>query len=348
MPIENLWFVLVAFMLAMYAVFDGFDLGVGALHLWVARSNGDRKMTIRSIGPVWDGNEVWLLAAGGTLYFAFPGLYASGFSGLYLALMLVLWLLILRGVAVEFRSHVIQPIWIRFWDVVFSLSSLLLALFFGVALGNVVRGVPLDAHGWFFVPLWTDFDVGPNPGILDWYTVLAGLAAVVAAVHHASLWLILKTEGAVEARARQAAAWSWWALITTGAALTAATFYVQPQIVANLHAYPWGAVFPLCALAALLVSRILAHRGKASAAFLASSKFLAFSIASAAFGIYPMVLPASTGADMALTVHNVAAPVYGLKVGLYWWIPGMLLVTAYFVYTYWNFTGKVRSGEPGY
>src|SRR5208337_2027425 len=146
---QTIWFCLVAIMIAMYVVLDGFDLGAGAIHFWVAKDESERQQVIRSIGPVWDGNEVWLLAAGGTLYFAFPALYASGFSGFYLPLMIVLWLLILRGVAVEFRNHIQSPIWIPFWDFVFFLSSLLLAVFFGAALGNVVRGVPLDQTGYF-------------------------------------------------------------------------------------------------------------------------------------------------------------------------------------------------------
>src|SRR5208337_524574 len=176
---QTVWFCLVAIMIAMYVVLDGFDLGAGAIHFWVAKDDGERQQVIRSIGPVWDGNEVWLLAAGGTLYFAFPALYASGFSGFYLPLMIVLWLLILRGIAVEFRNHIQSPIWIPFWDFVFSMASLLLAVFFGAALGNVVRGVPLDATGYFFEPLWTNFRLGAHTGILDWFTILVGVQALL-------------------------------------------------------------------------------------------------------------------------------------------------------------------------
>src|SRR5256714_9995946 len=139
------WFWLVAVMITAYVVLDGFDLGAGVLHLLIAKTDQERRTVIRTIGPVWDGNEVWLLAGGGTLYFAFPQLYASSFSGFYLPLMIVLWLLILRGIGIEFRAHVRNPVWQNFFDVVFSGSSILLAVFFGVALGNVVRGVPLDA-----------------------------------------------------------------------------------------------------------------------------------------------------------------------------------------------------------
>src|SRR5437867_8594834 len=144
---ETIWFCLVAVMIAMYVVLDGFDIGAGIIHLLVAKSDSERRLVLRSIGPVWDGNEVWLLAAGGTLYFAFPALYASGFSGFYLPLMMVLWLLMLRGIGIEFRTHMEHPVWQGFFDAVFSLSSVLLTIFFGAALGNVVRGVPLRQDG---------------------------------------------------------------------------------------------------------------------------------------------------------------------------------------------------------
>src|SRR6266550_6214012 len=200
---EAIWFCLVAVMLAGYVVLDGYDIGAGIVHLLVARSDLERGQILKSIGPFWDGNEVWLIAAGGTLYFAFPALYAASFSGFYLPLMIVLWLLMLRGIAIEFRSHVDSPAWTPVWDVVFSLSSLLLVVFYGAALGNVVRGVPLTAEGWFFAPLWTDLRVGPEAGILDWNTVTVGLTALAALVMHGALWVQLKTEGALQARAQR-------------------------------------------------------------------------------------------------------------------------------------------------
>src|SRR5580658_4981082 len=198
--IQLVWFCLVAATIAGYVVLDGFDLGAGAIHLLVAKTPEERKSVLASIGPVWDGNEVWLLAAGGALYFAFPALYASSFSGFYLPLMMVLWLLILRGTSVEFRNHIHCPIWIPFWDFLFSGSSLLLAVFFGAALGNVVRGVPLDETGYFFEPLWTNFRLGEQTGILDWYTVLVGVLALLALTMHGCLWVHLKTTGAVNER----------------------------------------------------------------------------------------------------------------------------------------------------
>src|SRR5499425_3254615 len=172
----TVWFAIVSVMIAAYVVLDGFDLGAGILYLYAARNVNERRKVLRSIGPVWDGNEVWLLAAGGTLYFAFPQLYASAFSGFYLPLMMVLWLLMLRGIGIELRMHVGNPVWQGFFDVVFCFSSALLAIFFGAALGNVIRGVPLNAEGYFFEPLFTTFSpYTPQTGILDWYTVLTGV-----------------------------------------------------------------------------------------------------------------------------------------------------------------------------
>src|SRR5579884_2243737 len=165
---KTLWFILVAVMLAAYVVLDGFDIGVGIVHLIAGRTNQERRLILRSIGPVWDGNEVWLLAAGGTLYFAFPLLYASSFSGFYLPLMMVLWLLMLRAIGIELRPHIDHPMWRSFHDCVFALSSLLLTVFFGAAIGNVVRGVPLNSEGYFFVPLWTSFKATEPVGVLDW------------------------------------------------------------------------------------------------------------------------------------------------------------------------------------
>src|ERR1700752_1356521 len=190
-------YCLLAIMITVYVLLDGFDLGAGAIHLIIAKTDEERRQVLASIGPVWDGNEVWLLAAGGTLYFAFPALYASAFSGFYLPLMIVLWLLILRGASIEFRNHIKSAVWDPLWDFLFGMSSLLLAVFFGAALGNVVRGVPLDASGYFFEPLWTNFRLGEETGILDWYTILVGVLALLALMMHGSLWLQWKTDGAL-------------------------------------------------------------------------------------------------------------------------------------------------------
>ena len=343
---QTVWFMLVAVMIAVYVVLDGFDLGAGIIHLLVARTDRERRQVLRSIGPVWDGNEVWLLAGGGTLYFAFPALYASSFSGFYLALMMVLWLLILRGVSVETRNHVDSGLWRSFWDVVFGGASALLAIFFGAALGNVVRGVPLDDANEFFLPLWTNFGIGREVGILDWYTVLVALAAFATLLVHGALWVALKTDGELERRARKAAQAGWWALLPLTAAITWYSFAIQPRLGASFGARPWGYVFPLLAVAGLIGMRALDRRSLAP--FLCSSLFIVGMLTSAAFGLYPYVLPSNIDPRLGLTVYNASAAPYGLKVGLAWFIPGMLLTTGYFVYTYRSFAGKVAVEDEGY
>ena len=236
----TVWFGLVAVMIAMYVLLDGFDLGAGAIHFLVGKTREERRQVLATIGPVWDGNEVWLLAAGGTLYFAFPELYASAFSGFYLPLMMVLWLLILRGLAIEFRNHVKSEVWTPLWDFLFSGASLLLVIFYGAALGNVVRGVPLDASGYFFEPLWTDWRLGASTGILDWYTVMVGIVALMALILHGSLWVQLKTSGPVQERAGALAGRAWWAVVALTVLVTVVTFRVQAQILVEFFAMAAG------------------------------------------------------------------------------------------------------------
>ena len=325
---ETVWFFLLWLMLGTYVVLDGFDLGVGMLHLFVARSDAERDQVLRSVGPVWDGNEVWLIAAGGTMFMSFPILYAASFSGFYLPLMIVLWLLVARALGIELRHQIHDPLWAQFWDVAFAVSSLLRVVCFGAALGNVIRGVPFNAEGVFFEPLWTNFRVGEHTGILDWYTVLVGLAAVVALGLHGALWLSARTDGAVESRAKHLVVRLWTAAVLGSVAATVASFLVQPQLGESLAARPWIAVFAVVALAGL-VTVLLAHRfGRPGAAFLASAAHLYGLIGCAAAGIYPYVLPARES-GLGLTAEAAAAPTPGLIVALGWWIPGMLLVCTY-------------------
>ena len=295
----TLWFCIVAVMLAAYVVLDGFDIGAGIIHLVAARTDNDRRKILRSIGPVWDGNEVWLLAAGGALYFAFPQLYASSFSGFYLPLMIVLWLLMLRAIGLEFRSHLTETVWKQFLDGVFAISSILLAIFYGAALGNVVRGVPLGADHYFFLPLFTNWRVGPNPGILDWYTILIGVAAYLALAMHGALWVAYKCEAEVAARARRIAMLGFWAVIVVTLLITVISLRVQPQILLNLTAHPWGFVFPAIVIASLAgifyYLRGASTPANAHRAFLHSCGYLFGMLTSVAFGLYPYVLPARAG-----------------------------------------------------
>lgn len=336
----TLWFWLVALMITAYVLLDGFDLGAGAIHLLVARTDEERKQVLSSIGPVWNGNEVWLIATGGVLYFAFPELYASGFSGFYLPLMVVLWLLILRGISIEFRDHIHSEVWDPIWDFLFGASSLLLCVFFGAALGNVIRGVPLDASGYFFEPLWTNFRLGERTGILDWYTILVGLLALAALLVHGALWLALKTDGAVLDRSVRIARLAWWAVVALTIAVTITSFRVQQAIALHFRNSPWGYVFPLLAIAGLAGIRWAIARGNEWNSFVAAGCYLAGMLLSAVFGVFPMVLPARNPA-YSLTIENTQAGNYGLTIGLIWWILGMMLATGYFLFVYRSSAGKV-------
>ena len=337
----TIWFCLVAIMIAIYVLLDGFDLGAGAIHLLIAKTDEERRQILASIGPVWDGNEVWILAAGGTLYFAFPALYASGFSGFYLPLMMVLWLLILRGTSIEFRNHVKSAVWDPFWDFLFWASSLLLAVFYGAALANVVRGVPLDSSGYFFEPLWTNFRLGEETGILDWYTILVGVLALLVLMMHGALWVQLKTKGAVNERAKKLAWQLWWGVVALTAVVTAVSFGVQPQIKENFLTWPAGLILPLLAVAGLAGVAFELKKREERKAFFASCLYLVGMLTSVVFGVYPMVLPARNP-RFSLTVEGAKAGAYGLKVGLAWWVIGMILAAGYFTYVYRSFAGKVQ------
>ena len=335
------WFIVVALMLVAYVVFDGFDLGAGIVQLFIARDSRERSLIARSVGPVWDGNEVWLLAAGGTLYFAFPLLYASSFSGFYLPLMMVLWLLMMRGIGLEFRHHIHSGLWETFFDWMFGASSLLLAVFYGAALGNVIRGVPLRPDGYFFEPLWTTFTVTPEAGILDWYTVMAGVVALVTLGVHGAHWVATKTGDELCVRARNFARLLWILLVLLTPVSLVCTIYVRPQMLENYRNHPAGLLIPLVVVASLVVMEAFRSRGQDRAAFLTSAVYIAGMLGGAAFGLYPNVLPASTDPSLGLTIHNTAAAEHGLRVGMAWWSVGMIFVIGYFVFVYRTFRGKV-------
>jgi cytochrome d ubiquinol oxidase subunit II len=330
---SSLWFVLLWLMLAIYVALDGFDLGVGILHLFVARNEAERRQLLRSIGPVWDGNEVWLLAAGGTMFFAFPGLYSAALSGFYLPLMVVLWLLMMRALGIELRHHVNDPLWRQFWDAAFCVSSLLLTIVFGAALANVVRGVPFGPDGRFFEPLWTDFRVGRETGILDWYTLSVGITAGLALAHHGALWLIDRTDEAVQRRATQSANNLWIATGIATIAISIATLAVQPITGENIRFRGATAMPVMLAGVALIMSALFRRRHRPRSALLCSALFLIGMVSGAAAGVYPFALPGRT-ADAGLTIADAASADAGLQIALMWWVPGMLIAIGYFWYLY--------------
>jgi cytochrome d ubiquinol oxidase subunit II len=344
---ETTWFVLLAFMLSVYVVLDGFDFGVGILHVLVAKTDQERRTVLATIGPLWNGNEVWLVAFGGVLVFSFPRVYAVAFSGFYLALMLVLWLLILRGISIEFRSHHPNPLWRSFWDTCFAFGSFSLAIVFGAALGNVIRGVPIDKSGFFFAPFFGDFRAASASGALDWYTVSVGVLALLVLAGHGALYLGWKTDGAVEERSLLLAKPIWIAVIVVGVLVTVATARVQPIIFANLVSRRALWLFPpiiACCLAAVFWG--LAKR-RALAAFLGSAGFIASMLGATAGALYPTILRSTVDPSLCLTVRNASAGRSGLVIGLAFWVPAILLAIGYFAYLFRSLSGKVRAPAEG-
>lgn len=342
---ETLWFAIVALMLAIYVVLDGFDFGTGIVYLFVARTDAERRTVLQAIEPVWDGNEVWLIAGGGLLFMAFPRVYAAGFSGFYLALMLVLWLLMLRGISLPLRSHLTNPLWRTFWDWVFAGASLLLAVVLGAALGNLIRGVPLNAEGYFFAALWTDFLPGPVPGILDWYTLLMGVEGTAILTMHGADYLAMKTEGPVRDRARCIASLGQWAVVTLTLAAILALPLIQPGLRRNYDAHPIGYGLLLLALGSLASHFYWRRRQQDGASFLASSLLILGLLGSTAWGLYPNLLISTGNPTHSLTVSNAAASQEGLRTALGWFLAGFSLVLAYSVYVYRCFRGKVVLSE---
>jgi cytochrome d ubiquinol oxidase subunit II len=321
----TVWFCLLAFMIAVYVVLDGFDLGVGALHRILARSEAERDEITDLIGPVWNGNEVWLIAAGGVLFLGFPTAYAAAFSGFYFALIIVLWLLVGRGLGLEFRHQLDNPLWRIACDTVFWLSSGALAFMFGVALGNVVRGVPLGPDGYFRAPLFE---------LLNWYGLLIGLFGLVVLVAHGANFLAARASGPLAARAQGVASWLWWAELLLVAALAYPTYTIRDEMFTNFGAHPWRLVFPALALIGLGGQYVLRRAGHWGRAFLASSVFIVGMLTTMAAGLYPNVLPAHDDRPFGLTIDNAASSQHALTVGLRWWSLGIVLALGYFIVAY--------------
>jgi cytochrome bd ubiquinol oxidase subunit II len=339
----TLWFCLITMLLATYVVLDGFDLGVGIVQLFVADTSEEKGKVMSTIAGVWGGNEVWLLAFGGALFLAFPALYASALSGFYLAIIMVIWLLILRGVSMEFRAHMDGAIWPSFWDAVLGGASVSLALLYGIALGNIVRGVPLGAGGSFFLPLWTDFSGGTGTGVIDWYTLLVGVTALLSLSVHGSLWVIVKTDGILQQRTRSFAAKCWPGIVCLVLLISILSFRVQPNLFEQFARHPWGSIFPACAAAGLLGMRILGSRRKDEYAFLTSTLYLVGMLTSAAFGVFPNLLTSNGAQGTSLTIYNAAAGVHGLAIGSYWLVAGILMAVGYSVFVYRYFAGKIQA-----
>jgi cytochrome d ubiquinol oxidase subunit II len=333
--VNTAWFIVLAGMLVAYAVLDGFDLGVGSMHFLTGRTSEERGRAVTAIGPVWNGNEVFLIAAGGALVVAFPRLYASAFSGFYLALMLVLWLLIGRGAAIELRHQIHDPLWEQACDVVFSVSSALLAVLFGVALANVLRGVPFGPDGHF---------VGSFALLLNPFAIVGGILSLAALSMHGASYLAMKTDGPQQARARRWARGLRWVFLVLVAVIVVASFGVRPGFLRNFVQAPWLLVLPVGVVVAFVLHHRALASGKDEAAFRAGALVIAALLATVFAGLYPMLLPALGAEQGGLDIYNAAAPPRSLRIAFAIYLVGMLIVAVYLVRIYRVWRGPVAVG----
>jgi cytochrome d ubiquinol oxidase subunit II len=338
MDLRVVWFVLLGVLLCGYAVLDGFDLGVGVLHL-AARDDRERRLLLNSIGPIWDGNEVWLVTFGGALFAAFPVAYAASFSTFYLPFMLLLFALIFRAVSIEFRSKREARAWRAFWDAAFSGASALATFLMGLAVGNSMLGVPLGP----------DHEAAVEEVVLlRPYPLLVGALAVAAAAMHGAIYLHLKTEGELQARIR---GWSWRAFgvfLALYMLVTIATLVSVPGVTRNFERYPaaWVVVV-LNVLAIANVPRAL-HHGMPRYAFVSSSCTIAALIFLFGAAMFPRLVVSSLGSDFDVTVYGAASSEPTLARMLVIAVIGMPFVLTYTAIVYWVFRGKVKLGEFSY
>ena len=338
----ELWFSALAFSLVTFVVLDGFDFGVGALTPFVAKTDAERRAAIAAIGPFWDGNEVWLIASGGVLFLAFPSLLATAFPAFYLALFLVLWCLALRGIAIEVRSHVADPLWRAFWDVVFSASSGLLALLFGVALGNVVRGVPVAPGRPFTLAFFTNFSPHGEVGLLDYYTVSVGLLSFAALLAHGAAFLAFRTEGALRERARHVERRLWVVTGALFALVTAETAAIHPELFRHLAARPLAWLFAAIAVAGGVLG-VRAHATEHDhLVFVGGAALLGGVLAATATALYPAMLRSTLATEATITADAALGAHYGLSVALAWWPFAAALAVGYVVFTFRGNRDRIR------
>lgn len=338
--LQVIWFALLGVLLAGYAVLDGFDLGVGMMHPFVARTDEERRLVLNSIGPVWDGNEVWLVTFGGALFAAFPEAYATVFSAFYDALFLVLFGLVLRAVSIEFRGKLPGRAWRRTWDAAFFLSSTLVTFLFGVAVGNVMRGIPLDERH--------DY-TGGFLDLLDPFTLSAGTLAVALFAMHGSIFLHLKTEGELQQAVRPRIRLAYRIFLAAYLAASAAAFVARPEVVQPFVERPWMFALPVAnGLAIALVGRYLAS-GRGRRAFLASSAAVVLFVGMIGASLFPNLVPSTVEpAKHGLTIANASSSPRTLGIMLVIAMLGMPCVLAYTSAVYWTFRGKVRLDSSSY
>jgi cytochrome d ubiquinol oxidase subunit II len=332
MDLNVIWYLLIGLLITGYAVLDGFDLGVGVLYPFIAKNEEERRVLLNAIGPFWDGNEVWLITGGGALFAAFPHVYATVFSGFYLAMMLVLFALIFRAVSLEFRKG---SQWRGFWDGAFVVGSFLPALLYGVAIGNLARGVPLDAKMNFTGTFFT---------LLNPYALLIGLLGLAMFVMQGAAYVVLKTEGELPERARRWRQKAWLAFVILFVVVTVTAVFVRPEGFSRPLAWlAW-----LVVVASAVYGRVAAGHKKELLAFLASSAAIAGLMGILAASNFPNMVPASNDPALSLTIYNASSSAKTLTVMLIMALVGMPIVIAYTAFIYYIFKGKVKLTEEGY
>jgi cytochrome d ubiquinol oxidase subunit II len=341
----ELWYGLLCLTLIVFVVLDGWDIGAGVLHLIAGRTGAERREIVAAIGPLWSWHEVWLVAFGGTFLLAFPSVMATSFAGYYLALWLVLWSFILRGVSLEVGGHLDDRLWRTWWDFVFAGSNVLLAVLFGTALGNVIRGVPLGESGKFSMALFTHFGVRGRVGILDWYTLSVALFTTVLLAAHGATYLRLKTTGALHQRSEGLARQLWTATGVLFAVVSVETWVVRPALFSAMAQRPlaWLAVAVVLAGSWALFTGL---RGTTdSRAFGGSCAVIAGLLAGGAVSVFPVMLHSTLAAEHSMTAYTGAAPAHGLALALIWWPVAFALALTYFTLVMRQYRGKVRPAE---
>jgi cytochrome d ubiquinol oxidase subunit II len=338
----EIWYGVLSFMLIVYVVLDGRNFGAGMLHWLVARTPEERRQVVAAIGPLWSWHEVWLVSFGGTLVVIFPRLMASAFSGYYLALILILWCLILRGMALEVGGHINDRMWQGFWDFVLVFSSFLLAVLFGAAGGNLARGVPLDAHGNFSMAFFTDFGVRGNVGLLDWYTVSIALFAVVLLAAHGATYLALKTEGPVHDRSELYARCLWLAVLPLLLIVSLESYFIRPEFLGQALTNPvsWLGIVIIVGSAAALASGLRSRHEKRT--FLGSNFLIAGLLGTGAATIFPVMLYSTLAPENSLTAYAVASNRSNLLMASIWWPVAFALTVCYFIFISRQYEGKVN------
>ena len=336
--LNTIWFILVGVLFTGYAILDGFDLGVGSLHLFTGNDT-DRRLMINAIGPVWDGNEVWLVTGGGALFAAFPEVYATSFSGFYLAMMLLLVALIFRAVAIEFRSKQPSKTWRRFWDVSFSAASILSGFLIGVALGNIAWGIPLDGSHEFTGTFW---------GLLHPYALMVGVTTVALFMMHGAIYAMMKTEGELQKQLRGWVNNTIIFFIITYAFTTMATLLYVPHMAESIRSNPVLFIVPLLNMLAIANIPREIHHGREFRAFLSSCASVALLLATFGINMFPNLILSNPEVVNSLTVYNGASSQKTLKIMLIIAAIGMPLVIAYTSSIYWIFRGKVKLTSHSY